>query len=271
MVALTANALAGNREMFLNSGFTDFISKPIDIYQLDMILNRWIRDKQSEATLQDAESRQLEQAEAGGGYDDGGAWLLERPVEGIDFTAALTLYGNSGTAYLPILKSFVFHTPPLLEMMDGCLETSSPDYAVAVHGLKGTCNAIGAGGAAEAARELEFAAKEGNFDLVRRKHGALRREVLALTERLKALLEEWEGEGDAEEKERRPEPDRALLARLSAAAAEFSSNTVEEILGELERCRYEQGGELIAWLREQAENFDYEAMHKKLEESADAL
>jgi signal transduction histidine kinase/CheY-like chemotaxis protein len=55
IVALTANAIEGNRKMFLESGFNDFISKPVDIKQLDAVLNRWIRDKQSEATLREAE------------------------------------------------------------------------------------------------------------------------------------------------------------------------------------------------------------------------
>jgi HPt (histidine-containing phosphotransfer) domain-containing protein len=271
MVVLTANAVAGNREMFLESGFTDFISKPIDIYQLDMVLNRWIRDKQSDAALQDAERRNPERTEAGGGFYDGqvdaeGKWLLERSIEGIDFAAALALYGGSGSAYLPVLKSFTTNTPPLLEKMDRHVESSPPDYAIEVHGLKGACNAIGAGETAEAARELEFAAGEGNFDLVRRKHGGLRRQVLELTERLKALVEEREAGRRGEAKEQRAEPDRALLARLSAATGELNSGVMEETLGELERYRYEKGEELIRWLREQADNFDYEAMHKRLEE-----
>ena len=46
VVALTANALAGQAEMFLKNGFDDFISKPIDIRQLNIALNRLIRDKQ---------------------------------------------------------------------------------------------------------------------------------------------------------------------------------------------------------------------------------
>jgi HPt (histidine-containing phosphotransfer) domain-containing protein len=261
--------------MFLISGFTDYISKPIDIKQLDMVLNHWIRDKQSEATLQDAEKRNVERMESGDGFNDGqldaeGMWLVEHPVEGVDFTGALRLYGNSGAAYLPILKSFVTHTPLLLEKMDIHLEASLPDYAIEAHGLKGTCNAIGAGGTAEAARELELAAKEGNIDLVRRKHGALRGEALELTGRLKALVAEWDAGQPEKEKERRAEPDRALLVRLSAAVGEFNSNAAEEILGELERYRYEKGEEFIAWLREQAENFDYNAMHKRLEEFLDA-
>ena len=46
IVALTANAIAGQAEMFLKNGFDDFISKPIDIRQLNVSLNRLIRDKQ---------------------------------------------------------------------------------------------------------------------------------------------------------------------------------------------------------------------------------
>jgi hypothetical protein len=85
-----------------------------------------------------------------------------------------------------------------------------------------------------------------------------------LTERLARLLEEWEGRRP-EEKEGRAEPARELLVRLSAAAGSFNTNEIEEILGELERCRYEKHGDLVIRLREQAENLDYEAMHKQLE------
>ncbi|GHV94831.1 hypothetical protein AGMMS50293_11510 [Spirochaetia bacterium] len=41
IVALTANALSGNEEMFLSSGFNGFISKPIDIDRLDEMLKKW--------------------------------------------------------------------------------------------------------------------------------------------------------------------------------------------------------------------------------------
>jgi CheY-like chemotaxis protein len=41
IIALTANALKGNDAMFLEHGFQDFLSKPIDILQLDEILHKW--------------------------------------------------------------------------------------------------------------------------------------------------------------------------------------------------------------------------------------
>jgi CheY-like chemotaxis protein len=44
-VALTANALAGNEEMFLGKGFTGYIPKPIDIRLLDEMLKKWVGNK----------------------------------------------------------------------------------------------------------------------------------------------------------------------------------------------------------------------------------
>jgi len=43
IVALTANALVGNDEMFARHGFDGFISKPIDIRRLDAVLHKFIR------------------------------------------------------------------------------------------------------------------------------------------------------------------------------------------------------------------------------------
>ena len=54
IVALTANALAGQAEMFLNNGFDDFISKPIDIRHLNMVLNKLIRDRMPAEVIEEA-------------------------------------------------------------------------------------------------------------------------------------------------------------------------------------------------------------------------
>ncbi|MDR2604991.1 MAG: response regulator, partial [Desulfovibrio sp.] len=47
IVALTANAVSGSREMFLRNGFNGFISKPIDLFELDASLNQWVHKKES--------------------------------------------------------------------------------------------------------------------------------------------------------------------------------------------------------------------------------
>ncbi|MDR0597613.1 MAG: response regulator, partial [Treponema sp.] len=206
IVALTANAIAGNRELFLENAFNDFIAKPVDIKQLDMVLNRWIRDRQSEETLREAENQGRERAVRGRGFEAGGEsggesrWLLEHPVEGVDMGAALALYGSGG-ALISIFRSFVTHTPGLIRRMDSDLETSLTEYGVEVHGLKGTCNAVCAGGTAGLAGELEIALRGGKEDEVRAGHGELRRQALGLAEGLRGLLEGWDafcGDGEKE-------------------------------------------------------------------------
>jgi CheY-like chemotaxis protein len=52
IVALTANALTGSENIFIDHGFNAFISKPIDIMRLDAILNQFVRDKSQEKTTE---------------------------------------------------------------------------------------------------------------------------------------------------------------------------------------------------------------------------
>jgi CheY-like chemotaxis protein/anti-sigma regulatory factor (Ser/Thr protein kinase) len=57
IIALTANAIVGNEEMFLSKGFQAFLSKPIDIQRMDQVIRAWVRDKELEKEL---ESRTFE-------------------------------------------------------------------------------------------------------------------------------------------------------------------------------------------------------------------
>jgi CheY-like chemotaxis protein/nitrogen-specific signal transduction histidine kinase len=63
VVALTANAVVGQAEIFLQNGFDGFISKPIDLRQLNIALNQFIRDKQTPEVLEDARIKQIQIAE----------------------------------------------------------------------------------------------------------------------------------------------------------------------------------------------------------------
>ncbi|MCH5264191.1 MAG: response regulator, partial [Lachnospiraceae bacterium] len=53
VVALTANAMAGVREKFLNNGFQDFIAKPLDRKPLNEVLSRWIPNAYKQMVKED--------------------------------------------------------------------------------------------------------------------------------------------------------------------------------------------------------------------------
>jgi CheY-like chemotaxis protein len=59
IVALTANAMAGQAEIFLANGFDAFLSKPIDLRSLDTLLNQYIRDKQPPDAIKAARLQQF--------------------------------------------------------------------------------------------------------------------------------------------------------------------------------------------------------------------
>ncbi|MDR2594483.1 MAG: response regulator [Fibromonadaceae bacterium] len=48
IIALTVNAVSGAKEMFLSNGFSDFLSKPIDIIKLNSILEKWLPEDKRE-------------------------------------------------------------------------------------------------------------------------------------------------------------------------------------------------------------------------------
>jgi len=54
IVALTANAVVGQADIFVANGFDDFISKPIDIRHLNTVLKKYVRDKQPPEVLEAA-------------------------------------------------------------------------------------------------------------------------------------------------------------------------------------------------------------------------
>jgi CheY-like chemotaxis protein len=49
IIALTANAVAGNEQMFLDNGFNAFLPKPFNVMSLDSIIQKWVRDIKKEA------------------------------------------------------------------------------------------------------------------------------------------------------------------------------------------------------------------------------
>jgi len=63
IIALTANALTGQAEIFLANGFNGFISKPVDIRQLDFWLNKLVRDKQPQEIITAARKQKTEMEE----------------------------------------------------------------------------------------------------------------------------------------------------------------------------------------------------------------
>jgi CheY-like chemotaxis protein len=260
VIALTANAIVGNENMFLEKGFQEFLSKPIDILRLDGVINRWVRDKRKEKEP----AGRLETPEnAAGTPAPGNKKLRQRRVEGLDFENGLRRFGGDEEIYWDVLKSFALNTPPLLDGISGCAPDDLPGYAITVHGIKGSGQGIGAETVRLQAEALEFAAKKNDFAFVAAHNGAFIQETRKLIAALSALLQSVEAETPRPEK---AEPEGAVLDALLEACAVYDIDGVDKAMTALESCAYASGAELVLWLREQVKVLGFKQIRERLEQ-----
>jgi len=149
IVALTANALAGQAEMFMKNGFDDFISKPIDIRQLNSSLNRLIRDKQPQEVLEAAQKEKT---------------MLEKKLAS----------ANKGfqTVDMQLAEIFARDAEKAIKTINICLQdnlNSENDlqmYIINVHAMKSALANIGEKELSAAALKLEQAGREKDMNII---------------------------------------------------------------------------------------------------------
>jgi signal transduction histidine kinase/CheY-like chemotaxis protein len=266
IIALTANAIVGNEEMFLSKGFQAFLSKPIDIRALDSAINRWVRNKALERELA---------AQGGGNAAAGGAVesakaaepdihqavIGQLRLEGIDTAAGLRNFGGDAESYRSVLGSYVTNTPPLLDKIRRGAADDIATYRVIVHGIKSASRSIGAAALGTTAESLEFAARDNNAAFIGETNDAFVAAVERLITELAAFLREHD---EPQQRPLKPEPDHALLAALREACASFDADQVDQAMEQLESSRYESGGDLVSWLRERVDAADYDQIAERL-------
>jgi len=151
VIALTANAISGMREMFLEKGFNDFLSKPIEIIKLNELLERWIpREKRCALS-----SRALSNA----------VWdvAVSFPgIEGVDTHIGLSRVGGSEERYRNLLGVFLREMKQRLALLEKPTSDNLEAFTTHVHAMKGALANIGAQALSESSGLLEAAGHRGD-------------------------------------------------------------------------------------------------------------
>jgi CheY-like chemotaxis protein len=254
IIALTANAIAGGEKMFLDKGFQAFLTKPIDLNRLDAAIRQWVRDRSMESGEMPADDGQR-------GKSAGSRNILDYKISGIDMKNTLNRFDGDDELLLYVMRSYAVNTKPLLKKAEDVDIETLADYAITVHGIKGSSLSICAEEVGAKAEALERAAKAGNFNFVTRNNHAF----LEAAGKLISDLENMQAAIDGNNINNKKETSYVfLLKRLSDACDKYDMAAVDEVMAELEKYEYDTGEDLVKWLRENVEKLNLTEIVEKI-------
>jgi len=163
IVALTANAVSGMREMFLENDFNDFLAKPIDVSKLDEMLARWVsRDKRERIKDHGTEnSEQAAEMQTGGGS---GALT----IPGVNVEKGVSMSGGDRDFYREILAIFCKDAEKRLPLLQAVPEEDAlSDFVIEVHALKSAAANMGAQEVSAEAAQLQAAGEATDWTYIR--------------------------------------------------------------------------------------------------------
>ncbi|MDR2314440.1 MAG: response regulator [Spirochaetaceae bacterium] len=149
IIAMTANAVAGIREQFLEMGFSDYYTKPLEIHRINALMEKWT----PRGLRQQIEEEQEE--------------ILNLKVEGLDEYQGLANCSNSKEEYHALLKLYCIDTENRLRILGKLAADPGQEGDPAIPGilriLKNASRVVGAPSLAAAAEGLESAAGTGKI------------------------------------------------------------------------------------------------------------
>ncbi|MDR0504133.1 MAG: response regulator [Treponema sp.] len=269
IVALSANAIEGQAEIFIQNEFDDFLSKPIDIRQLNQVLNKYIRDKQPQEVLEEARRQKAEKKENRAVLEEmktkpvniTKSQLMEREIAGLDISKGIKRFDGNEQAYLNVLRSYAAGVNSMLDDIETVSEDTLNSYIIKVHGIKGTSFDIYADQIAKAAQYLEKAGKSGDLQFIMANNKAFIKKARYLVSNIIDLFKILDS---ASQKPVKDKPDKDVLLKLLNACSEYDMDEADSAMAELENYQYESDNDLIGWLRSNIDRTEFEQIVERL-------
>ncbi len=194
VIVLTANAVAGVKDYYINQGFDDYMSKPISGKKLERMLLQYLPD---ELVLK----REVESVLANGEKEKKEKYGSEQirnvlSVERIDLKTGLENFEGKKDMYRETARVFVVLCEKRLRTLHEYIRQENvPAYASLVRAIKEDAQMLGAKELAELAWEQEQRGREGNLSFLKDKFALLSAEYQRLAECYNRLFDGGKEEG----------------------------------------------------------------------------
>lgn len=219
IIALTANAMEGMKEYFLEHGFQDFIAKPLDRKELNQLLLHWVPEKYRQTEDWEEESTPLDS--------------VTFQIDGIDMKAAAQYYSGDEQGFVDLLELYFMDGKRKADLLHQLVESDILRYQIEVHGLKSASANIGAMDVSAMAREHENAAARDDREFISGQFPLLLAEYETLLANIGQFLEHYRQENDKKEKLPCP-PMQELTEQTATALEELKHFRSQECAGKVE-------------------------------------
>ncbi len=182
VIMLTANALAGMREQYMDVGFADYVSKPVRGAKLEEAIRRNLPESLTKPASPEIPAEAVS-TEPSGFADICGA------VPELNVNAALQYCCGSAELLNDLLHDFT-ENDHFSDLKAAFEEKRWEDYRRHAHSLKSTSLMIGLTGLSERARASELALKGGCTEFAELNHDSLIEEYSALLGKIKDYLKD---------------------------------------------------------------------------------
>ena len=189
VIILTANAVVGAKEMYLEKGFADYLSKPIRRDDLIDMLCRYLpKTMINVPSIENPEGNTDDNAVSIEAESEtvhiGNPKNLEERFHMLDTKMGMNYCMNDEEFYVEIIETYVQNDKRQL-IADAFAAENWKDYETYVHALKSTSLNIGAVELSEHAKALELAAKEGDYGYIRENHKKVFDEYSEMLDKIK--------------------------------------------------------------------------------------
>ncbi|OON87387.1 hypothetical protein BXO88_03690 [Oribacterium sp. C9] len=277
VIALTANAISGARNMYIEEGFIDYLSKPISPTYLESKLIQYLpenivqiveKEESEKTTVKDA----LHINSASSNLDDLG---VMPQISEVDIMTGLKYCGDFLT-YQKALAGFVENIPKQLDKFNEYKELDDADgYTLLVHSIKSTSRVIGASQISRLAEVLEKASKSRNFELIQDNMPIFISGLSAIYEKLAPALKLFRERYPSGNPETTTPSAGTIVSDVKASSGSIEVKTIKSggeskdmsndpigRIGEIRKLNAEEMSKAFGVLKEKADEFDFDSCEK---------
>ena len=266
IIAMTAHAMAGDREKSIEGGMNDHVTKPIDPDQLISALAKWIKPGKRELSEGVCESligkKKVED-------------VLPSELPGISIASGLGRVGGNKQLYAKLLCKFKDSQEKAVEQIKAALQSGDVDTATRLaHTVKGVSGNLGGESLYRAAAELEKAIKEGkdSLDHLMTEFGSQLKVVMDGIKVFEASMAAQQG---PEKPAAEVHVDKEVVKTLLQEIAQLLESDLTEAMNRLEALNHHLANssvyEEFKRLEKQVESFDTDSALKSVETIAEKL